>query len=250
MKIVSIPRINALGLDGPEEMGRAVLSKIGVDFEAIDVDNSNVESSEIAIFSRAKEVFKDGERVVFVGGDHSITYPIFRAFSEVKKNAFLIVFDAHADCDNPSKEPTHEEWLRAIIERGFDPSRVILVGVRKMWENEKRFLVENGVKVFEEINDFESAGDYITEKANGAEVYLSIDIDVLDPAFAPAVNYPEVNGMSSKDFFYLIKRIFCIKSLRAMDVVEVVPKKDEKHDYRTTMLATKIVEDFLRLERI
>ncbi|MDH3353516.1 MAG: arginase family protein [Nanoarchaeota archaeon] len=250
MKIISVPRISALGLKGPEEMGKFVLAELGRDFETIEVDNSNVESSEKNIFSRAKEIFKSGEKAVFVGGDHSISCPIFKAFNEVNKDAFLIVFDAHADCDDPAQEPTHEEWLRATIERGFDPSKVILIGVRKMWENEKKFLVENGVKIFEEINDIEAAGDYITEKANGADVYVSIDIDVLDPAFAPAVSYPEVNGLSSKELFYLLKRIFHIKSLKAIDVVEVVPEKDEKYDYRTVKIAAKIVEDFLDSDKI
>ena len=250
MKIVSVPRISALGLKGPEKMGEKVLAEIGKEFETIKVDNSNIESSERAIFSRAMEIFSDGEKVIFIGGDHSISYPIFRAFSKVNKNAFLIVFDAHADCDYPATEPTHEEWLRAIIERGFDASRVVLIGTRKMWEVEKKFLIDNGVKVFSEINDVEAVADYITEKANGLDVYVSVDIDVLDPAFAPAVNYPEVNGMSPRELFYLLGRIFYIKTLKAIDVVEVVPEKDERYDYRTTRVAIKIVEDFLKLDEI
>lgn len=244
VKVVSVPRISALGKTGPEKMGDAVLAELGIKAERIEVDNSNVESSEKAIYDKAKELFEKDEKACFIGGDHSISYPIFRAFNEVK-DAFLIVFDAHADCDIANQEPTHEEWLRAVIERGLDASKVILIGVRKMWDVEKEFLEEKGVKVFGEVNDLEAVADYVTEKANGKDVYVSVDIDVLDSAFAPAVNCPEVNGMSSKELFYLLRRIFCMKSLKVLDVVEVVPEKDERYDGRTTKVAAAIVKEFL-----
>ncbi len=263
MKIISVPRVNALGKMGPEKMGEALRTqnsdtltniiekqvgarRLRTQMSEIEVDNSNVESSEKEIYSGAREIFKGKDKAVFVGGDHSITYPILKAFGEVNKNAFLIVFDAHADCDYANKEPTHEEWLRAVIEKGFvRPENVILIGVRKMWDVEKKFLEENGVKVFGDIFDLEAVADYITERANGKDVYVSVDVDVLDPAFAPAVSYPEPNGLLSRELFYLLRRIFCIKSLRALDVVEVVPEKDEKYDYRTVKVAAKIVEEFL-----
>ena len=254
MKIVGVPRVNGLGRRGPEDAPEKILAELSLreatgnrqqaTVEKIDVDNSDVEKSEDVIYSRAKEIFSSGEKVCFVGGDHSITYPIFRAFSEANKNAFLVVFDAHADCMEPMKEPTHEEFLRAIIDGGFSPENVILVGVRRMEDVERNFLREKGVKVFSEIGDVEAAADYITERANGMDVYVSVDIDVLDPAFAPAVSYAEANGMSSNDLFYLLKRIFCVKSLKVLDVVEVVPAKDEKYDYRTVKVAAKIVEEF------
>ena len=252
MKIVSVPRINALGLKGPEDMSKMVLDELRknvpeLDIDDIDVDNSNVEESEEIIYLRSKNIFKKYEKSVFIGGDHSITYPIFKAFSNINKNSFLVIFDAHADCMLPMKEPTHEEFLRAIIEEELVPfENIILVGVRKFEEIERKFLINRGIKVFEEIFDLELVADYITEKANGKDVYVSIDIDVLDPAFASAVNYPEPNGLSSKELFYLLKRIFCIKSLKALDIVEVVPGKDKKYDYRTVKIASKIAEEFVK----
>ncbi len=246
MKIISVPRINALGLRGPEEMGDAVLKESGKESEIIDIENSDIENSEKVIYDKAKNFFDEDEKVCFVGGDHSITYPIFKAFSEANKNPFLIVFDAHADCMPPMKEPTHEEFLRAIIEEKLvSPENIILVGVRKVEDAERKFLENNGIKVFSEIYDLEAVADYITEKANDMKVYVSVDIDVLDPAFAPAVNYPEVNGLSSRELIYLLKRIFCIKSLKVLDIVEAVPEKDEKYDYRTIKICAKIVEEFI-----
>jgi agmatinase len=116
---------------------------------------------------------------------------------------------------------------------------------RKIEPEEKKFLDEKGVKVFGEIEDAEAVADYVTENANGHDVYFSLDIDVLDPAHAPGVNYQEVNGLTSKEFFYLVRRILRIKTLRAMDIVEAVPEKDEKYDYRTIKVCSKVVEEFL-----
>jgi agmatinase len=244
-KVIGVPRINALGKRGPEEMPDLVFDEINKEFDIIEVDNSDVEKSESQVFDCASENFPSEEGVCFVGGDHSITYPIFESFRRNYKNPFLIVMDAHADSMPPMKEPTHEEFLRAIIERGLDPKRVILLGVRKIEPEEKKFLDEKGVKVFGEIEDAEAVADYVTENANGHDVYFSLDIDVLDPAHAPGVNYQEVNGLTSKEFFYLVRRILRIKTLRAMDIVEAVPEKDEKYDYRTIKVCSKVVEEFL-----
>lgn len=248
MKFIGVPRINGLGHKGPENMTKIVFDKLDLDFEMVEIDNSNIVESEKNIFDKAEEVFENKEKVCFVGGDHSITYPIFKSFKKNYKNPFLIVFDAHADSMEPMSEPTHEEFLRAIIEDGINPNNVILLGVRKIEPEESAFLKKFGIKVFGDIQDFEAVADYVTENANGHDVYVSIDIDVLDPAYAPAVNYPEAAGMSSKDFFYLVRRIFKIKTLRVMDVVEAVPQKDEKYDYRTIGNCVKIVEEFNRLK--
>jgi agmatinase len=249
MKIVKVPRINALWLKGPEFAPDKILSELGKDGEEIEVDNSNIETSYDSIYRSAKKIFDCEDKVVFVGGDHSISAPILKAFGESNgfENSFLIVFDAHADCMEPMKEPTHEEIFRSAIEYGFKVENVILVGVRKIEPEEKNFLEKNNVKVFGEIGDLEAMGDYITERANGKDVYVSVDVDVLDPAFAPAVNCPEVNGLSSRELFYLLRRLFRVKGLKALDVVEVVPAKDEKYDYRTVKVAAGIVDLFLRL---
>ena len=250
VNIIGIPRINALGHKGPEDMPKAIGKELGIPFEIIEVDNDDIEKSEEQVLDKAREVLSMREKVCFVGGDHSITYSTFKAFRENYKDAFLIVFDAHADCMPPVKEPTHEEFLRAIIEDGFNPQDIILVGVRKIEPEEMKFLIKHSIKVFREINDMEAASDYITEKALGRDVYLSVDIDALDPAFAPAVSYPEVDGLSSREFFYMIKRILKIKSLKAIDVVEAIPEKDKAFDMRTIKNCVKVVEEFVASENL
>ena len=237
MKLYSTNRINALGLKGPEETHKEFPKA-----EFIQVDNDNIQESENILYNSAKEIFSKQEKQIFIGGDHSITYPIFKAFQEENKEPFLIVFDAHADCMPPQQEPTHEEFLRAIIENGFPAQNIILVGARKIEPEEMKFLLENEVKVFTDIFDMEAAADYITEKANGKDLYISIDIDALDPAFAPAVNYPEPAGLSSKEFFYIFKSLLRIKSLKTIDIVEAIPEKDNPQKL-TLRTITKIIEE-------
>ena len=247
MKLYSTNRINALGLKGPEELPQAIKEFIKVPIEHIQVDNTNIQESQNILYEKAKQVFSKNEKQIFIGGDHSITYPIFKAFQEKKKFPFLIVFDAHADCMPPQLEPTHEEYLRAIIENGFPSENIILVGVRKIEPEEMKFLIENKIKVFTEIFDIEAVADYITEKANNQDLYISIDIDALDPAFAPAVNYPEPAGLSSKEFFYIFKRLLKIKSLKTIDIVEAIPQKDKNNNNLTIRTIAKIIEETLNV---
>jgi arginase family enzyme len=247
MKIVGVPRVSALGKVGPEEMAKRVLAELGVDGEMMEVGNEDIGEDEAKIYSEARRIFGNKEKVVFVGGDHSVSYPVFRAFGELNEDAFLIVFDAHADCMPPMKEPTHEEWLRGVVENcGLSGDRIVLIGARKIEDVEMRFLREKGIKVFSEIYDLEAVGDYITERAMGKDVYVSVDVDVLDPAFAPGVNCAEPNGLSSKELFYLLRRVFKVKGMKALDVVEAVPSRDEKYDYRTVKVAAGIVDLFLK----
>lgn len=256
MKLYTTNRINALGLKGPEQTPQAIKQFLKLPITHINVDNSNIQESEQILYRKAKEIFAEQVNQIqnpksqipenlniFLGGDHSITYPIFKAFQKQHKKPFLIIFDAHPDCMPPSQEPTHEEFLRAIIEDGFPSSKIILIGTRKYEPEEISFLKLHDIKIFQTIYDMESAADYITEKANNHDLYISIDIDALDPAFAPAVNYPEPNGLTSKEFFYILNRLLKIKTLKAIDIVEAIPEKDKQFDNRTLRTITKIIQE-------
>ncbi len=246
-----MPRINGLGKSGPEKMVGAVLGELGIkDALEIKVGNEDIYEDEERIYLESRKIFEGNEQACFIGGDHSISYPIFRAFSKENREPFLIVFDAHADCMPPMKEPTHEEFLRGLIEGGFvEGENVILIGARKVEDEERRFLREKGVKVFGEVYDVEAVADYVSERALGKDVYVSVDLDVLDPAFAPGVNCPEPNGLLSKELFYLLRRIFVVRGVKCLDVVEVCVDKDKRYDFRTVKVAAKIVEEFCGKDR-
>jgi agmatinase len=185
-----------------------------------------------------------------LGGDHSISYSIGKAFMDnckkQKKKPCLIIFDAHADCMEPMKEPTHEEWLRALIESGFPSENVLLVGARNIEKSEIKFIKEKKIKTISMSSlteDLPEMCDTIMEFSNGKELYVSIDVDIIDPTFAPATGYPETGGLTSRQFLYLIQRIKKIKTLSAVDIVEINEKKDK--DKITIKLGAKILAELI-----
>ncbi len=266
MFIVKIPLINGLGkTKGCERAGNAVLEALKeihsneqgniidsslLDLEEIHLDNNNIELSNKLIYENSLEIFETKPRVVFLGGDHSISYSTGKAFLDYcrkeKKKPCLIVFDSHADCMTSMKEPTHEEWLRKLIEEEFPKEEILIVGLRNVWRDEIKFLKENKIKILSMTNlteDLQDMCDTIMEFSNGKELYVSMDIDFIDPVFAPATGYPEPGGLTSRQFIYLIQRIKRIKTLRAVDIVEINEKKDE--DRITVKLGAKILSELL-----
>lgn len=266
MFIVKVPGINGLGkTKGCEKAGNAIIETIkeihsneqGIpidaglfELEEIHLDNSNIELSTELIYKNSLEIFQTKPKVIFLGGDHSISYSTTKAFLEHCKNKekepCLIIFDAHADCMHPMKEPTHEEWLRALIESGFPAENILLVGVRNLWKDEITFLKENKIRtitVNQLQEDLQDTCDVIMEFSNNKELYVSIDIDVIDPAFAPGTGYKEPGGLTSREFIYLTQRINKIKNLRAVDIVEINPDKDR--DGLTVKLGAKILGELV-----
>ena len=93
------------------------------------------------------------------------------------------------------------------------------------------------------IEDLQDTCEIIMEFSNNKELYVSIDIDVIDPGFAPATGYKEPGGLTSRQFIYLIQRINKIKNLRAIDIVEINPEKDI--DGMTVKLGAKILGELI-----
>ena len=266
MFVVRIPGINGLGkTDGCEKAGNAILSSLtkiytneygkpidvtNLSLEEIHVDNSDLELRNKLIYKNSFELFETRPRTVFLGGDHSISYSTTRAFFDYCQNngkePCLIVFDAHADCMKPMKEPTHEEWLRALIEDGFPTENILLVGARNLWEDEIEFLKKHKIRIItmnQLIEDLQDTCEIIMEFSSNKELYVSIDIDIIDPAFAPATGYKEPGGLTSRQFIYLVQRINKIKNLRAVDIVEINPEKDV--DNITVKLGAKILGELI-----
>ena len=264
--VIKVPGINGLGkTKGCEKAGDAILNTLKeihssekgipidiklLDLEEIHLDNSNLEQANNLIYKNSLKIFGTKSKTIFLGGDHSISYSTAKAFFDHCKNsgkqACLIVFDAHADCMQPMKEPTHEEWLRALIEEGFPSENVLLVGVRNRWKDEITFLKEKGIRIIsmkQLQENLQDMCDTIMEFSSNRELYVSIDVDVIDPAFAPATPYQEPGGLTSREFIYLIQRINKIKNLRAIDLVEINPEKDK--DNITIKLGAKILSELV-----
>lgn len=268
MLIVKVPGINGLGeTKGCEKAGNSVLEALKeiysnergapidiklLDLQEIHLDNSDLETSNRLIYKNSLEFFEEKPKTIFLGGDHSISFSTTKAFLEYckksEKEPCLIVFDAHPDCMGSAdpKLPTHEEWLRALIQSGFSPENIFLIGVRNSDPSEIVFLKKQGIKVMnmnQILENLEDSCDTIMEFSKDKELYVSIDIDVVDPAFAPGTRYKEPGGLTTRQFLYLIQRLNKVKNLRAVDIVEINPDKDTKD--LTIKLGAKILAELI-----
>ncbi len=201
------------------------------DVDIVSVVSSNLEETNKNIYSKALSVLKDNVRPLFLGGDHSVTFPIVKAFSSVyPSNPGVIIFDAHPDC--MGELGTHEDLLCAMVNQNvIKKENIILVGTRNWDKNEISFLQKNKIKYFsmKEIsaNGVHEVSESIMSVAkNFSDLYVSIDIDVLDPAFAPGTGYMEPGGLSTRELLFFLHRLKKLKNLRAYDLVEINPAKD------------------------
>lgn len=252
MKIVKIPfSSGSLGKnEGCEEAPNLIVERLkkyelneGEKSIILDVSEVKVDKNN---FDLTFENIEKEQGDIFIGGDHSTTYPCFRGMKGSDKG--IIIFDAHPDLEVGTKTVDHESYLRKLIEeKSVKKENVVLVGVRSFSKNELRFIKDNKIKcismksIFE--NGFKETAEDVMEIALGfSDLYLSIDIDVLDPAFAPGTGYPETGGLTIRELLFFLQRFSKIRNLRRVDLVEVNPSKDKEG--RTVDCGAKIISTF------
>ncbi|MBW6442634.1 arginase family protein [Patescibacteria group bacterium] len=267
MFIVKVPGINSSGkTNGCEKSGNLILSNLKeisnnekgnlidtklLDLEEIHLDNSNLELTNKLIYENSLEIFEEKPKTIFLGGDHSISYSITLAFldycKKIQKEPGLVVFDSSPNCfESGSKFPKNKEWVNQLIKTGFPPENIFLVGIRNFSSSEISFLKKRNLK-FMLMNPFhenlEDSCDTIMEFLRDKESYVSIDLSIIDPAFAPGVSFKEPGGLTSREFLYVIQRINLLKNLRGVDIVEINPEKDMGD--LTVKLGAKILSELI-----
>ncbi|MBS3115656.1 arginase family protein [Candidatus Woesearchaeota archaeon] len=220
--------------------------KPNFEFEEIEVDNFKIEASHNNIY---KKILTLKEKSIILGGDHSISYPCFKAFASNNKNAGIIVFDAHPDLMDKVGIDSQEDWLRSLISEGIvDKNKVIVIGVRNSDRIETDFADENRLSIYYMNKIFEykieNICEAVMEKIRKWEnVYLSVDIDAVDPAFAPGTGYKEPGGFTSRELIYFIQRLNKLNNIKMIDIVEVNPSLDVAD--LTSKLAAKIMTELI-----
>jgi len=227
------------------------------DFEPVEakVVPADIEKTDENIFRAAKRVLGKGEKpAIFLGGDHSITYSIFRAFSArfgTKKSA-LLMFDAHPDCVQFFKPLSHEDFVRGLVkERLIKKENILMAGTRKVHRLEREWLGKNKIKVLRAPRIRKNpvkAKEYLSEFLAGESIkdlYITIDIDALDPAEAPGTGCREKNGLHEQELLGLLETALESGKTRAMDLVEVNPRTD--CEGKTVSLAVRVLEKALNL---
>jgi len=211
----------------------------------IKVNNANAEESHTEIYTQA--ITSLTRKTVFLGGDHSIGYPLFKAIEKVNSNTGFIIFDAHPDLMQSFTPATHENYLRNLVEENIiKPENIILIGVRSMDSEEIQFLKQKKITTYFMKNiaehGFKEICFSVMEKArNFSNIHISIDIDALDSAFAPGTGYPEPGGLSTRELLFFIHKLKLLKHISSWDVVEVNPDKDLNN--LTVKTAAKLVNE-------
>jgi agmatinase len=188
---------------------------------------------------------------IVLGGDHSISIPVFQAQRERYTDQRLGVLwvDAHPDlCDVfTGSKLSHACVLRRALEFGIEPRDVCLVGLRS-WEDQEIDLIENGgLNVYTAAmvaeRGMKSVATSVYSKLSLCDaVHISLDIDCLDPAFAPGTGIPEAGGLTSREVITLIKSMQGLP-LVGLDLVEVSPPIDPSE--ATVFAALKIIMEFI-----
>ncbi len=210
-----------------------------VDAGDAPVTPMNIERAHEVIERKVLEVARTGAIPIILGGDHSITYPAATAIARhvAPRSLGIVHFDAHADAANSTWGTlrSHGAPMRRLIESGAVAGRnFVQVGLRGYWPGAEtvEWMREQGMRwhLMTEIEERGSeavVADAIAQALDGPEViYLSVDIDVIDPGMAPGTGTPEPGGMLTRELLRAVRQIVGSVELAGMDVVEVSPPFD------------------------
>ena len=224
--------------------------------EVVDAGDANIipawiDRAHAMIYRKVHEVAATGAIPIVLGGDHSITWPSATAVAEVRRpgSIGIVHFDAHADTAN-------EDWgvlaghgtpMRRLIESGAVKGRnFVQVGLRGYWPPVETFewMQEHELR-WHLMREVEERGaeavidDAIAEALDGPDsIYISVDIDVIDPGMAPGTGTPEPGGFLPRELLRAVRRIAGAVEIAGMDIVEVSPPYD--HAEVTAMAANRV----------
>ena len=199
------------------------------------------------------QVVAAGAVPIVLGGDHSIAEPDIRACAAPHGPVGLVHFDTHTDTGTEvfGVEVSHGTPMYRLVEAGHvDPARYVQIGLRGYWPGEKEFdwQEERGITSFfmhdvRRLGIEEAVGRTIAIVGAGP-VFLSVDIDVLDPAFAPGTGTPEPGGMTTIDLLWACRTVAAELELVGAELVEVIPTAVGSADV-TALAADRIVREIM-----
>jgi agmatinase/guanidinopropionase len=237
----------ALGVSPTEELKLVDYGDVGV----VPVD---IRATMAEIAEEAASIIRAGATIVALGGDHSISLPLLRAHAARYGELAVVHFDSHPDTwdqefeDQPYSHGT--PFRRAIEEKLIDPEAYVQVGIRGPFAVPKGQLepAHAGVRMITTENVFDLGVQAVINEIGAAigdqPVYVSLDIDSVDPAFAPGTGTPEVGGLSSFQMLQLVRGLRGL-NIVGFDLVEVCPAYD--HGDITSILAANLAFEFLSL---
>ena len=224
--------------------------EFGVDLEVEAIsDLGNTKHTVVAaemlqmVKNVTSELKKQDKQIIILGGEHLITLGSFTCFP---KDTGYVVFDAHYDLRDQYADTklSHAAYLRRIVEeRGSE--NIVHVGARAFVKEELAFLKEHNIAAVSDKEIRNGNGPKLLKDITSTfdRIYLSVDLDVLDPAFAPGVGNPEAVGISSRELYDMITTLQN-KKIVAADVVELNPTYDNGS---TAAMAAKMIATIIAM---
>jgi agmatinase len=236
------------------EAGVDALSEMRiVDFGDAPVVPADVGRSHAAIEALVAQVARAGAVPVALGGDHSVTEPEIRACAATHGPVGLVHLDTHTDTAREvfGAELSHGTPMYRLVEAGaVDAARYVQIGLRGYWPGPEEFSWQSdrGITAFfmhdvRELGVHEVAARAL-QAVGAGPAFLTVDVDVLDPAFAPGTGTPEPGGMTPADLLWLCRALAGGLELVGADVVEVAPTAVGTADV-TALIADRIVREIL-----
>ncbi|MBT6337871.1 MAG: agmatinase [Desulfobacula sp.] len=202
-----------------------------IDFKT-DVDPFN------QITNSAKAVLDQGNHMICLGGDHSITFPVIKAYAQKYDCLNILHLDAHPDLYDSldGNIYSHACPFARIMEKKL-AKRLVQAGIRTMTGHQREQAEKFGV----EVKEMKDGIDWLDELEFEGPVYLSLDLDCLDPAFAPGVSHHEPGGMTTRQVIDIIHRLK--GKIIGADIVEYNPDRDFAS--MTSMVAAKLLKEII-----
>ncbi len=203
----------------------------------------NTDKSIKFIGETAKGILSDGKKIVSIGGDHLITFPVVKEYAEKYKDLVVLQFDAHTDL---REEWNNEKYSHAtvlkLIHDIIKKGNLYQFGIRSGSKEEFDFAKKH-CHIYK--NDVYEPLKKVLGNLSNKDVYITIDIDVLDPAFAPGTGYIEAGGISSKELLDSVSLLLSESNVNIVgaDVVEVCPPTDNSD--RTSAIAAKLLREII-----
>ena len=250
---------------GPNAIRQASLNietysfRSGVDVEDLllhDLGDLHVSSDPKKTVDMVKLVVEDilaaGKKPVVIGGEHTVTLGIAKGLGAKAGKMAIVSFDAHLDlrCEFLGLDLSHTTFMQLISEE-VKPAKIIEVGTRSVCKDELAYAKKAGIDFFTSHQIIKEGAEEITRKLKAKlapyeNVYLTVDMDVLDPAFAPAVQNPEPEGINTTALLDIVCAL-CDKRVVGFDVLEIAPMYDQGV---SAIVAAKVMFEMLcQLER-
>ena len=231
------PASNSFSELGINVLAEHLLTDLG------DLSFSGTTDPIIQIEDKITDVVNQGYKPISIGGDHAVSYPIVKALNKTHASFNILHFDAHPDLydEFEGDRYSHACPFARIMELGC-VNRLVQVGIRTLNDQQREQIERFGVECYDMLSLDQQP---LSLKLSGP-LYISIDMDCLDPAFAPGVSHREPGGMSSREVIAILHQLAKQDiELIGADVVEYNPDRDI--DGVTSVVAAKLVKELIAL---